>query len=151
MAAAASELKRIEHPLRYGWGENRYGESPDDPDGDRHKAARIDVADKCVQDKFWWAMVTVIELAAKLLRDFMSISESCLCHWDLLNTFRNDLAAQHMVKLWLTSPCRGQMGPWLAAGKFIDLMKELPDLSAAEYLVTLPIRLVRGSASASLR
>lgn len=135
--------------LRWGWdltkymnGSERFPQLEQEArlEGEEQHKSALEVVDESILDPFWWAYLQMLSKIATALNTLLAWSESCSCHWQMLQEAveGGDPLPKHVESSCLSCPMRGRRCADLAAGSFLELLQSLCEERAARLLLDLP-------------
>ena len=136
VAFSIPEILKVKQALVWGWDEEIYLRGGEDA-GQESRQASAELArqvSSAVNDPVWWAWLAMLEVVCALIRRHIAWAESCPCHWHLLEgSRRGDYHIPPKLKeLFQSCPMRGKRAAEVSSGDFLDIMKDLWAVSAAE-------------------
>ena len=136
VAFSIPEILKVKQALVWGWDEEIYLRGEEDA-GQESRQASAELArqvSSAVNDPVWWAWLAMLEVVCALIRRHIAWAESCPCHWHLLEgSRRGDYHIPPKLKeLFQSCPMRGKRAAEVSSGDFLDIMKDLWAVSAAE-------------------
>ena len=138
VAFSLPEILKVKQSLTWGWDEAIFLRGEEDA-GQENRRATAELAQQisaAVHNPLWWAWVAMMEVVCALIRRHIAFVESCPCHWHLLEQARRGEIhiPQEVKALFETCPMRGKRAAEISSGAFLDILKDLWAVSAAEVV-----------------
>ena len=114
MAATVLQMELIKGILRWGWDVDAYSMNSKAKD-----QAEISQVDAAITSDLFWGCLCVLNMLSVGVSRSVAWCNSCRCHWDLESDSRE------VMRLWQSCPMRGRRLPEIAAGDFVDAVRDL--------------------------
>ena len=138
VAFSLPEILKVKQALVWGWDEASFLPGEEDA-GQESRQATADLAQQisaAVSNPVWWAWIAMMEVVCALIRRHIAFIESCPCHWHLLEQARREeiYIPPEVKALFESCPMRGKRAAEISAGAFLDILKDLWAVSAAQVV-----------------